>query len=514
MKKSLICMCLLFLLSVGALTVVHSAVADTSDDVEIAEISHQGNPAVLQDLEITLHSQDDVHSLFWDTTLVPGSSIHTAFSITPPSVSPSTQDICDLTFYDISGIGGGTSSTQPIELSETEPLYPLYQATADRTRPGTTHTEIFTMADYFPDYPLSIHLSHPGFFGPQSLEEVEWLVANPQLSTSEEELEASKALLDFLGKLNDTFRIPTPADFRAAISVSKDSDGRIYHLNSTPDIPDTPPKDTPFAVSRGADVWDSPSVPVNSACLNPSSYSVDAGDSIYFCLEARRSDDEALLDYSKTPGYGLYRLRLTEQIPSMDQLELVLPLEADQKIRHLMTDPSGQRVLFTTSTDKEDLLYILDSATGELRQTLYTDHEGQDVYPIYRTDDSVLLIIAARAQHSSFRLFHQEENGDYAEQFTGQLLAQDSPYYQGYWDNTRMLFAGQRLFLASSANRCRSGEEPQCRLLLQVWDASGLLYAGLWDSSLNRSPGRSGRYTIGPNPFSEVPPLTIRLKNP
>ena len=492
MKVRYYLVCALALLSAAALTGISHLVSETAEAVEITESAQLGDPAVAAELALQARF-DENRRLNWETSLVPGQTPTTQFYMRKSSAyshdpSPFRAE-CYLQSYFNSGEMG-----DQLEITEWNygPVAPLFQEIADRTQPGTVHTEAVLLEDHFDCFPLEFYVNSDTMDSHM----IRHLLAEEHLSPAGEA--HYQKVLDFLDQLRDTFRFPVPKGMQVTFQVCKASDGSIQILNSVEGAPVVPLKDHAYDPTQGD--YGFPETDADQF-LRTFCHSINVGQTLYFLPELRLGEEQALLDYSLTPGYGLYRLDLSEDVPTMKELSLVCPLQEDQLIAGLTLDDSGKRILLTTQTGKETALHVLDAATGELRQSfpIGTQSEQDWVYTI--SDGPILMAIQVREELSSFRLYIQGQQGDYQFQYTGDF-PQSFPFY---WSSgVTLAFDGQRLAAVATAHSSR--EEPQCSFSLLVWDRDSLLYAGNYDASLNRSPrGDTQFHSINPSreePFS------------
>ena len=495
MKVRYYLVCALALLSAAALTGISHLVSETAEAVEITESAQLGDPAVAAELALQARF-DENRRLNWETSLVPGQAPTTQFHLQKSSAyshDPSPfRAQCYLSSYFNSGEMGG-----PLEISEWNwgPVAPLFQEIADRTQPGTTHTEVVLLEDYFDYYPIGFYVDTDTW----NSHMIRHLLADEHLSPAGEA--HYQDILDFLDQLQDTFRFPVPEGMQVTFQVSKINDGSIYALNSVEGAPVVPVRDQAYDPTQGDQAV--PETDVDQF-LRTFCHSITAGQNLYFLPELRLGEEDSLLDYSLTPGYGLYRLDLSGDVPTTKDLSLICPLQENDLIASLTLDDSGKRVLLTTQTGKETTLHVLDSATGELRQSfpIGTQSEQDWVYTV--SDGPILMAIQVREELSSFRLYIQDQQGDYQFQYTGDF-PQSFPFY---WSSgVTLAFDGQRLAAVATAHSSR--EEPQCSFSLLVWDRDSLLYTGNYDASLNRSPrGVTQFHSINP---SRVEPFSLKF---
>lgn len=505
MKKTFICLCLLALLALGSLAAIHQALSDTGSAVEITETAHLGDPKAAQGLELTIKTQD-LEALFWNTSMIPGQAPETDFTV----------DL-DYNYFDYHSDGpdatiaigqplnfGVQYSSLGVDRIDEEGLLvsDILNDVAQRTKPGSTHTEVLHLRDYVDFYPFSLNFYSKAMHG--DLRNLEHRLHSDDL-TPEQQAEYQEQFR-LMTLLTEAFRFPLPERDFITVQISKNADGAIFDANCAEGTSDVPPADTPFTPEsdEAAAAMAMPDrVLVHVQC--PSLFSQNA---VYFVPEFRTPDGE-LLDYRLTPGgYGLYRLPLDDNsLPIPEELTCVMPLRPEEHLEQLLLDEDANRILLATSVDTEVTLRLADTSDGHLVQSLPAGRQDRSSsknpsYVNFLFEKNVLMVIQF---DRSFQVLTQEENGDFVLRFTGDLsFLENFPMHYLY----QYSLAYDQGRLALLCNERFYAQDTQCAFSLMVWDETGLLYAGNYQHSLDRSRLENGYQSIVTDRDS---PLEVRF---
>lgn len=199
----------------------------------------------------------------------------------------------------------------------------------------------------------------------------------------------------------------------------------------------------------------------------------------YFIPELRNSSGQ-LLDYSQTPGgYGVYRIPCVERPLTPEDLEMVLPLEETQRIVRFQVSADESELLLFSSGESGSRLQILDGETGAERQSLSLSFSPETLGAVVPGENCLLLF-----QKDSFTLLAKDQPGHYASTFTLPL---------SYLENTPFLTELNSVDQVQQKTAAAYGGKRLALMLIQdggntanisILDAQGLLYTGLYESSL------------------------------
>ena len=506
MKQALLCTVLLFFLACGSLVAAHEAVSDTDDQVSLIETDHIGDPQAAQQLRLGVTCTHQNH-LRWNFSVIPGQTPETEFQFSSKKFPRPKDDRRFQGLWIDSPFGSGMRSPDGgLDFSH-EPLpefVDILEEVSSRTAPGTTHAESLSVADYFSAYPLNLSVDREEYLPHdylrlqleayrQGAEERQYALAHPdEYSASDiayyRQMEAEMAdlqqQLQFYEDLQRLFSFPVPENAAVTVTISKNSSGEVCEYYSNDGATYSSPVDVPYGSE----------LPAPTVSDNPMTYlqvpQIQSGDFLYFVPDFLIGEER--MDYSRTPGYGLYRLDLSQEELSIEDLRLVLPLEEAASPSDLILDASGTRVLLSTVAENQATLYIIDAADSTLVQTISTGthdlNENHWISCITKRD--LLLVIQS---WKTFRLFQQQPDGLYQEQFSGELPDEER-FPILLRDLYDMAYDGKTLAILSGSSRYSSpGQNPGFNLAL--WDRSGLVYAGIYNTSLEA--GQPEYYTPG-----------------
>lgn len=434
MKKSLICTCLLFLVSVIGITAAHRLVTQESLALEWTESTYAGDFTAADGLtaQLTTHCN---YNLFWDTTLPFGHKPETTFQYVPKQRFPEQtsaiyMDVCLNHSWESLG---ATLSLDELDDSQKALLSPLI----DEVKSGSTVTKTVHLQDFCPFYPTewAIRIPHNDL--------------NPWSSRKTAlEIYPNSALLY---ELADAFRFPVLPDHTVVLSATRDAEGQLTKC-SISDSSRSVSSDVIFHVTE---------------------------DFAYFIPELKTSDGTPL-DSSHTPnGRGIYRLPCADRRLTLDDLEFFYPIADNQTVLDLCMDYDEKHFLLATVENGVTAIHVLDAVSGR---------EIQVLTPWETSIDWVQLIsgqgcLMVERPGGSFVLYAADSNGLYIPQFTGQWPDPEKfPMKRG--SRNILAYNGQQMALL--CDQLYSKDPAYCSLALAIFDRTGLQYAGTFDSSLDQ----------------------------
>lgn len=445
MKKQLLCMCALVLLACFGLGTAHASVSSTANQVQLTEHLIAGDRTALENLCVQTRSQE-ARQLFWDTTLRSGSTVENTFRFSPkPTLSsqsgnPGLQLDSDF----VVPLHGSKYFSMIGSHSFPSALKSVVQDLTQKTEAGMTEGFPIRVSDYTDFYPLDFQLTIPG------------LVWNANSKNYHNE--------DFWAQMQETFRFPVPPEHRLTAGL------RVNHSGT--------PAELVFASIEGQSVQ-----------LQALSQVSSSG--VWFIPNVRRETDNTLLDYSHTPGYGVYYLDCTDGVLSIDRLERVLPLKADQEILRMETSPDKTILYLVVRGSHGHDLHILSAQHPEIQQHFHLTDATQELpWAMVSENDLVVQIF-----ENQIHLYTADANGVFAPCFSASLP--DAQQFFAYMP--RAAFDGQRLALVSRIPHelCQEITDRSCAngFVLVVCEAGKRTYAGLWENSMDAA---STRYGVGP----------------
>lgn len=170
MRKRLILLLALAVLSAAALPLLHSRVNQDQDAVTLTETTLWGDPAAAQGMvvELVTHWNDQ---LIWNTVCRAGEEpvYETEFTFVPEGVDWPSAPSADSVWLQFAtgnfGISGGAIDLQEHAYAEDMLLRPVLDV-AGRTADGETRTETVPLRDYYDYYPAQLELDGIDFWRP------------------------------------------------------------------------------------------------------------------------------------------------------------------------------------------------------------------------------------------------------------------------------------------------------------------------------------------------------------
>lgn len=451
----------LSLLSAAVLTGAALLIPASGDQVAYTETVLAGDPAAARGLTVHLPLRaatagDD--TLRWDVTYTFGATpvLSTRLSMKPIPSEPR----CELHLH--TGIALPLSDESPDRWQGTLSgldlaFLQLYLDTPPAE--GETVSRTVPLADYYDHYPISPSVTYLGgdFF----------YARYPRGSQDGDAWSEA---------FRDSFSLPVPHSARYTISIQRHVTPEGY----TGD----PPLSYSFQKEGG-----------HSAYLT----AAQAFDhqAIYFSPNLHEVLGEEV-DVGRIPmGWGVYRLpyRLEDQVFHPDEPSLFYGLEPSQEVADLRLTDDG-RGLHLVIRDDTGLTYLrLDTDTGEelLRFPLTDDPEIR--LELFFHDHFVATVTSSTA----VTLFAPDEGGRWAKRLTADFLSlsvprspfTSFPIYVPHqsamaWDGERLAVVTQGYLPEEELTGVKGGYLRDCGFELAVYDNTGLLYLGHYDSDLDR----------------------------
>lgn len=415
MRKSLIFLAVLLVLSVAVLAVGQGMISAMGDDVTITETTLAGDPAAAEGLTVSLHPTYKYH-LEWRTVFSAGADPkpETGFHYSARTLSD-VRTGTPTAWMQIGGLNFSMSATggavdledDSDELGFAAMLRPAADV-ATRTQPGEIRTETVHLRDYYDYY--SLYLDYYGVIG-----------------------QTGQAAL------SDYFKIPVQADVQVEVAVGKDEAGTVYQVECN-------------TLDGGASVF---------------GYGLFTEQGLFLGLGTEEGESGGTpVDFSEIQGgYGIYFIPMEQGVLATDRIENIFPMDpATAQYVTLEERFDGKSLLLFTREQGTLVLTVLDLETLEPFQRL--ELPTAETPAIWQAEDLLLL----RVYEEGPRLLALSmEDGLYR-------LWLDTPEYQfenvWYWDPA-LSFDGSRLAMA-----CYENKYNKLSLCLAVYDETGLTYAG------------------------------------
>lgn len=453
MRKAMILTLLLLILSVGGVCVTAANVYAAHDQVQLTERVSGGDRSAADGLTVRLSSTYE-NRLRWDTTLPLDSpdGVRTEYRFSARQV-PEPYERPRFGIFLYTELGPIYSS-----LDGNEPLSGValaYQELAKTVGPGEKKNMEIRLRDYTDYYPLSVMLDFPGSYA--SFDAVDEAYGwDPEPGTA----------YYALSKLRDYFKIPVLEETRWEISLGRSQNGAVNHVGS----------------SLSDSSYDS---------FEMQTISVLTDDACYFTFDPH-SANGAVMDTSEIPGgYGIYRLPYAEERHDenghlvfgvdADGLETVYALDPEIHALYLHTDPEQGKLLLHAVENGKYMLTVIDLATMETLQKLeLMDYDCASCSSTIFDEGSFIAVLAQDWEEPTgmAAVIAVNDAGEYEFQYLCGLRADAALYYLA---QTALAFDGEKLAISDFLRD--SGTS--CSFFLEVYDASGLLYYGEFQNSLD-----------------------------
>ena len=456
MKKVTCLFALLLALSLGGVCVAGASVYDTSDEVRLTETVLYGNPSAADGLQFELNTELENH-LQWNSRIsFPNDGeTETAFSFYPKRIPRIPSFSSDLQMH----IAFGYQNFEPD--TEQTGLHKAMQELWEKAAPGEEVSGEFLLRDYLAYYPLELMLDLPD--GTAYFQRFDsYMLLSEEANNSETKFQRS---------MEDYFRIPVLETETILLNVYRNEQNR--------------------PASYGSSSTDSDSYSMFS-------WSVRAGNTIYFVISGTSKDGE-VMDFSQLPeGYGIFALPLeavgTDDAgqslyePQADQLDMVYQLEPGISISNLRCSPDERQLILETIEDGVLCMTVLDAETMSVVQTLelvpcsyLAEVKDYDDYMVYRIggEPSQILVLTRSKDGRCKLALAVAENSEHTD---GLYL---HPYHCIYaYDGTRLAVINPIPTVEKPGYRMSKYHNLNCGFFLAIYEQEGLSYFGIYDNSL------------------------------
>ena len=367
--KKVIVFLLVLSLALGGIVFAHAAVTDSQDELLVYPTLQLGDTAVLEGRTAALTITCGEH-LRWLIDYPFGGQAVTEFAYSRSPLQPPSSDTYNsLDIWLTAGMGSSVSGG---EFSRVDSEYgALLEAVAAGTPAGGSKTMSLTMSDYvnhyLPDYQLRYEDE------------------DRQCSQSADlyRFLAGEEWYEFSGcyvALMQQFRFPVQPGHVMSVTVDKDDAGRMVGIELHPESGSPELHFLSDLNSEG--IW---FVPVfRDENGTPLPYESPAGHGIYF-IPWMHNDR-----YLQTAGQK-------EQVtPNVNKAQLILPLDEDLRIEHLVIDAENGTARMLTLEDGMYVLSTCDLGSGTVRSRLELlpfDPADTDTTAVFRQEGDHLLVL-------------------------------------------------------------------------------------------------------------------------
>ena len=464
MRKALIFLALLLVLSVGGAVYLSEAVYAARDDVSVTQITHFGDPGVMAGTELTLRANYD-HHLFWDVSCAFADDGAVTADTAYRYEMTKEYEMGEATF---GGLYMNPDSYYLLDYNEVDPqtlqgwdrmAYDAIEATPN----GTEMYHTFRLADYMDYYMWSISVDLPYPIFHTDPHDTDWLLPAERKTADE---------------IRAFFKIPVLENEYMEISVEKDDAGNVYSMGSGSGV-------APAPLEEGSEDW-----------YNGYVHNAVTEEACFFIIHGLSSRGNPV-DFSQVPGgYGIYRLpyeahtygkdgELTDTGIRSEQLEMVYPLPQNIEVAYFAPSPDDSRLILCTVEDGEYIFTAIDANTMETLQRFTLCTLPQDGWVNMHEEEDILVARMNAADGSEMLiLLKRDEAGDYQVEFTVNAGLDLDP--NGYvTSDTVMLYDGEKLFSVSLLYDDANYGHDTCDFSTRVYDETGLLYCGEYRTSLS-----------------------------
>lgn len=492
MRRALALLLALALLGTAGFSYAHRAVGASAEAVEMRETVLCGDSAAARGIAARLPLYCGGH-LFWDLeaeTRADGAAV-TEFRYSAGREYPRGEgEYSGLSVYVMTNIGVGGNFGRDFDFDDyyggfEDGYYDVYgellRDVASRTKAGEEHSEYAELSDWVDCLPLQFDLVLEGYIY--------------VYDDGEESIETNRGSTYPLGrKLAEYFRIPWSGPAPLKVSVGRNVDGEIVEWNISSVYRD----ELEGVDDASANTWEG----LNVGCL-----STVTEDACYFVFDEWSSErGTGRVDFSALPGgRGVYRLPIGTAEDTtrvyLDAIEAVMPVADGEYVELLESD--GERLLLFTVGDGK--LYLTQAPLSNLADMRKT--ELTELVELEYRDDGCDRVTSAQGLYcvetlgGRMLLLESVNGGEYelvldvardfpgAEESVWTMLRQEG--FRESYDNysTTLLWDGERFAMARWCGKESSGFYGEAAgFVLWVYDETGLLYSGVYESSLSRSP--------------------------
>ncbi len=402
---------------------------------------------------------------------------------------------CDSEYIDLYGVrlSGGVGF---LENKDAEGnyvgIFKAIEELRDTLAPGERKQKKIRLADYYTYYPV---------IGEIFLPEISYGFHPDYLNYDPEENEDVR--LEYA--LSDFFRIPVLENDCTMISACGSGNGSSV---SSPSGTVTLNDASAGLVSVDTAYTDG-FYPLDDAdCFDFRTYSAVTEDAAFFWFP-NRSSKGTVVDTSLIPGgYGIYILPYDTDIRT-DELALFYPVPEESRILHLGLSADRKHLFLYAEEEGKVYLSVIDPENASLHQKLYlTGYDQEEEYTTITdcsgfsalyTYNKELIVIDTSEDQAAVVIRHSLSDYEKEAEFLP-----FSHYYShclNYSDG-RFLITGSNQVSESHRETMSTG----CGFYIAVFDADGLSYYGLVESSLtDTSIGTAGNFSTLVHPFTRTP---------
>lgn len=440
MKKSLIIVFVMTILSVGIFLWGGRYVNQGRDQVEITEQVLFGNRSEAEGFMFRVDTEWD-RRLLWSTEYTIGEDTKPntdfLFCVKRAKFPSKEQETVVEIGMPVSFVSSSSSSLNP---EKARWFGEVFREVADRTQAGEVRKEEVYLSDYYDYYPLDIDIRDTKIYGTVVPEDAEKIVS-------------------------EYFQIPIPPDHKVEIGITKNLQGEIVKLSY-------------HTIEGGIYIW-TEGVVIDSSC--------------YFSFACYDMEDRPIDSSFVKNEYGIYVIpfdwgkTLTKPtqyaILDYENISCVYPLKAEnghigQVVRLKADEDNNRFFLVTKEGDKLVLTIIKEETWNTIQRIELLDWEEESYFQEFEIEGDYLLL---SMEDGRFSFLVQDENGIYHEKLQGNFNNMNFEETVAYpmrehvfaWDGERLAIAGfQGGFNGLSSS-----------VSLAVYKKEGIVFLGFYEHS-------------------------------
>ena len=467
MKKCLILVLCLLLISTCSIFAAHSIIDPKKDQVLIEETILYGGLNEAAGLSVTTHIGASGH-LFWDTCCEPGKAADASTDFRFSHKEEHHFEAID----DLPVVLEMTNDMSAGGIIEYDSINDALKHVADNTDPSERRTETVDLRDFYDFFPLGVRIN----------------LGNDQnyyyFNSTDPFFEESDPH-GILTAFNDFFKFPIAEPYMQTVTIQKDIEGNIIELQV--DSADNADFfiDTVSKVSKNNcwftfKFWGEP---------RPDTSCIPGGYGIY-CMPFS-SIEEGDTAYKGFPT-----------VVHPEQLRNAYPLNENTDVMDLYYDERFDHLIFTTVEEGWHWVTVLDGSTGEELQRFKSMPEcleGTGGYMVFHEED--LMVI--KDVDGRFAVIEINEKGaleqvlvtsplSELDSLSSKISTEDVRYSFDFGNNTGFFWDGERFAVSSYVTKFHpsTGDASfymidSCDFFTLVIDKEGLIFAGMYDTSLD-----------------------------
>lgn len=464
MKKRFLVFVPLVCLSLCALIALPIWVGKGGEQVEITQITLEGDPAYAQGLNVTCCTALGNH-LFWATTF---SAQNPAGARTELTTYQNERDTGGYTTQlkvtpASCNFGISTSENSNTGLLDDSWGHWNYEAflapikdLAQEMEPGATRTFSVCLNDWYDTWPMTID---------QYQVSVDWEGMSQE--------QADKQFQNFFG-------IPVPQNFILYYTLKMNEKGAVYDVDVSP----TPPMEEPQEEITGdaATVQEAEGAVPSEPFLE--SYSVRGEQGWYLVLNNRfEAEGQPRTDLSHVQGGNGVFLIPAQNVGGKDTLRLgdirtVYPFPEGESAISIDQDQEGRLLVYTADEAGNWYLTVLEEENAQVLQRLELGQLGGVSVLTFVEGEGIRLV---RAGSERLLLLVEEGEGYRLESILP--VPEDMMYQLSDWtEGSSAAWDGERLAVI-----CPQFSTYETQMLAAVWQDGKLVYLGAYQNSLGRT---------------------------